>query len=139
MLLSASHGRLIARGHPAIHGKIEQRGEGILEIGAEPAAVVRLVVDIVPAEQVLRYPEAINPSVTLCGVELAALGFGAGWRRVRFGARGFRPASTIRGNLTQRAVISLANFAAPHKMASPCVRKESASKPGLEFATVFNA
>jgi HPr kinase/phosphorylase len=73
LLLSASHGRLIARGHPAIRGQIEQRGIGILEIGAEPAAVVRLVVDILPPEQALRYPEAINPSVTLCGVDLPLL------------------------------------------------------------------
>lgn len=73
LLLSVSHGRLIARGHPAIRGQIERRGVGILEIGAEPAAVVRLVVDILPPEQMLRYPEAINPSVTLCGVDLSLL------------------------------------------------------------------
>jgi HPr kinase/phosphorylase len=73
LLLSASHGRLIARGHPAIHGKIERRGVGILEISAEPAAVVRLVVDILLSEQALRYPDAINPSVTLCGVDLPLL------------------------------------------------------------------
>ncbi|HEY0147089.1 MAG TPA: hypothetical protein VGB93_13285 [Methylovirgula sp.] len=73
LLLSASYGRLIERGHPAIRGQIEQRGVGILEIGAEPAAVVRLVVDIFPPEQMLRYPEAINPSVTLCDVDLPLL------------------------------------------------------------------
>ena len=36
-------------------------------------AVVRLVVDIFQPEQVLRYPEAVNPSVTLCGVDLPLL------------------------------------------------------------------
>ena len=42
LLLSRAIGRLIARGHPAIRGQIEQRGVGILEIGAEPAASSRL-------------------------------------------------------------------------------------------------
>ena len=73
LYLSAHHGRLIARGHPAIRGKIERRGQGIAEIGAEPGAVVRLVIDILPPDQVLRYPEAVNSYVTLCGVELPLL------------------------------------------------------------------
>jgi HPr kinase/phosphorylase len=73
LLLSVSHGRLIARGHPAIFGQIEQRGVGILQLGAEPAAVVRLVVDILTPDQTPRYPEAINPSVTLCGIDLPLL------------------------------------------------------------------
>ncbi len=73
LLLSASHGQLIARGHPAIAGQIEQRGVGILQIGAEPAAIVRLVIDILQPEQTLRYPETINPSVTLCGIDLPLL------------------------------------------------------------------
>ncbi len=73
LLLSSSHGRLIARGHPAIYGQIEQRGVGILQIGAEPAAIVRLVVDILQPELTLRYPEPINSSVTLCGIDLPLL------------------------------------------------------------------
>jgi HPr kinase/phosphorylase len=73
LLLSVGHGRLIARGHPAIRGQIEQRGVGILQIGAEPAAIIRLVVDILQPEQTLRYPETINPSVTLCGLDLPLL------------------------------------------------------------------
>ncbi len=73
LFLVARHGRLIARGHPAIRGKIERRGQGILDIGAEAGSVVRLVVDILPPDQVLRYPEAVNAYVTLCGVELPLL------------------------------------------------------------------
>jgi HPr kinase/phosphorylase len=68
--LFAHHGRLIARGHPAIRGQIERRGQGIFEIGAEPGAVVHLVVDILLPEQMLRYPEGDNGYVTLCGIEL---------------------------------------------------------------------
>lgn len=73
LLLSAHHGRLVARGHPAIRGQIEQRGRGILKIGAEPAAVVRLVVDILPADQAPRLPEADRSYIKLCGVELPLL------------------------------------------------------------------
>lgn len=73
LLLSAHHGRLVVRGHPLIRGLIEQRGRGILKIGAEPDAVVRLVVDIIPIDQASRLPE-VNPSyVKLCGIELPLL------------------------------------------------------------------
>ncbi len=76
--LFANHGRLIARGHPAVRGKIERRGHGIAEIGAEPAAVVRLVVDLLPPDQAARYPDPVNPYVTLCDVELPLLHLRAG-------------------------------------------------------------
>jgi HPr kinase/phosphorylase len=73
LLLEAQHGRLVARGHPAIRGQIEQRGRGILKIGAEPSAVVRLAVDILLPDQAFRSPETDHPSVKLCGVELPLL------------------------------------------------------------------
>ncbi len=50
--------RLIARGHPRIRGQIEQRGGGILRTPSIAAAVVRLVIDIVPAREAPRYPAA---------------------------------------------------------------------------------
>ncbi len=37
---------LILRGHPAILGKIEQRGEGILDVAWEPFAIAAMVVDL---------------------------------------------------------------------------------------------
>jgi serine kinase of HPr protein (carbohydrate metabolism regulator) len=37
---------LILRGHPAISGKIEQRGEGILDVAWAPFAVATLVIDL---------------------------------------------------------------------------------------------
>lgn len=73
LLLSAPHGRIIARGHPAIRGQIERRGQGIVKIGAEPSAVVRLVVDILLPEQLVRLPENGPAYVNLCGVELPLL------------------------------------------------------------------
>jgi HPr kinase/phosphorylase len=66
-------GRLIARGHPKVRGLIEQRGLGILQIAHEPAVVARLVVDIVGANEAVRFPEANSKSVALCGVELPLL------------------------------------------------------------------
>jgi serine kinase of HPr protein (carbohydrate metabolism regulator) len=54
--LESSNERLIARGHPLILGQIEQRGAGILRTAFIAAAVVRLVVDIVPADKAARYP-----------------------------------------------------------------------------------
>ncbi len=55
--LESRNGRLIARGHPAILGRIEQRGLGVREAPFIPAAVVRLVVDLVPPSEAPRYPE----------------------------------------------------------------------------------
>lgn len=64
-------GRLIAHGHPLVGGKVERRGQGILNMAYEPAVVARLVVDIVM--ETARYPQDENRSVTLCGVGLPAL------------------------------------------------------------------
>jgi HPr kinase/phosphorylase len=64
-------GRLIAHGHPLVRGKVERRGQGILDVPYEPAVVARLVIDIVA--ETARYPEEENGSVTLCGVGLPAL------------------------------------------------------------------
>jgi HPr kinase/phosphorylase len=37
---------LVLRGHPAIQGKIERRGQGILDVPWEPAAFARYVIDL---------------------------------------------------------------------------------------------
>ncbi len=39
---------LVLRGHPAIQGKIEQRGKGILDVAFLPSAVAHYVIDLVP-------------------------------------------------------------------------------------------
>lgn len=57
------HGRLVARPHPRLAGRIEVRGLGIREAAdlghaALPACVLRLVVDLVPASPRLPEPEA---------------------------------------------------------------------------------
>ncbi|WP_084572781.1 HPr kinase/phosphorylase [Methylocapsa aurea] len=64
-------GRLIARGHPAILGKIERRGLGIFELPFLAAAVIRLVADLEPADAAPpRYPEPERSRVALAGVSL---------------------------------------------------------------------
>ncbi|WOJ89833.1 hypothetical protein RZS28_00520 [Methylocapsa polymorpha] len=64
-------GRLIARGHPLILGRIERRGQGILEIPFLAAAVVGLVIDLDPPDQLAaRYPEPDRDRIRLSGVSL---------------------------------------------------------------------
>jgi HPr kinase/phosphorylase len=62
--------RLIARGHPSVRGMVEKRGLGILHIPHEPAVVLRLVVDIVAAQEAIRVPEPEQTFIVLCGVQL---------------------------------------------------------------------
>ncbi len=72
VVLQASHGRLVARAHPELAGLLEVRGSGVLR--CEPfarAAVVRLVVDLVPARP--RMPEVNDDSTELLGLRLPVL------------------------------------------------------------------
>lgn len=66
--LEQCNGRLIARGHPAILGKIEARGFGIMETAFLEAAVIRLVLDF--AVYTKRYVEEDDAHVHLEGVKL---------------------------------------------------------------------
>ncbi|MGJ3262303.1 MAG: HPr kinase/phosphorylase [Salinarimonas sp.] len=70
--LDARHGRLVARPHPAIAGLIERRGIGLLARPHAPAAVVRLVIDLVP-EPPPRLPEAAAGEATILRVRLPRL------------------------------------------------------------------
>jgi serine kinase of HPr protein (carbohydrate metabolism regulator) len=62
-------GRLLARAVPAIAGRIEMRGVGLLAVPYEPAAVVRLVVDA-SSEHGERLPQERDDAVDVCGVTL---------------------------------------------------------------------
>jgi HPr kinase/phosphorylase len=67
-------GRVIARGHPSILGKIERRGQGIFEVPFLPAVVVRLVVGLCGADGVPhRYPERKNDHTVIPGANLPFL------------------------------------------------------------------
>jgi two-component system sensor histidine kinase ChvG len=69
--LAARHGRVIARAVPAIEGLVEVRGMGPVSLPYEPAAVVRLVVDL-GGEPPDRLPELQDCTVVLTGVTVPA-------------------------------------------------------------------
>jgi HPr kinase/phosphorylase len=76
--------RLVARPHPAIAGKVEQRGEGILAADFEAAIVVRLVIDLGgPASSAgARLPEHAEGGASICGIKMPRLrldGGAEGW------------------------------------------------------------
>ena len=69
--LAAHHGRLVARPHPALAGLIEIRGLGLRRLVTHaPAAVLRLVVDLVAEAQ--RLPDA-SDTAELLGVAVPRL------------------------------------------------------------------
>lgn len=77
VLLERCNGRLIARPHPAIAGRVERRGQGIGAIGHEGAAVLRCLVDFAPAMGAQgapgRVPAAGAEVASLEGVDLPRL------------------------------------------------------------------
>ena len=82
VLIEATHGRLIARPHPAITGQVERRGQGVHAVGHEDAAVLRAVVDFAapvggPGAPD-RLPAADAERVVIEGVELPRLAVPAG-------------------------------------------------------------
>jgi len=70
--LEARHGRVVAHGIPAIAGRLELRGVGLLRVPHEASAVIRLVVDC-GTEPADRLPEGPDTRVELCGVWLPRL------------------------------------------------------------------
>jgi serine kinase of HPr protein (carbohydrate metabolism regulator) len=63
------NGRLLASAVPAIAGKLEARGFGVLTVPYEKSAIVRMVVDCL-TEEPPRLPLKEERQVTLCGVVL---------------------------------------------------------------------
>lgn len=68
--LSVSGGRLVARPPAALAGICERRGRGLEAVAHEPAAVVRLVVDLVAVEAAERMPAADALVTEILGVRL---------------------------------------------------------------------
>jgi HPr kinase/phosphorylase len=77
IMIEAAAGRLIARGHPAVAGLIEARGVGVLAEPAEPACVVRLVIDLA-ADHGPRMPEAADQTTDIAGLPLPRLALAGG-------------------------------------------------------------
>jgi len=68
--LTAVHGRLVARCPETIAGLAERHGRGIETVDHVPAAVIRLVADLVDAGAVARLPEATETEVEIDGLRL---------------------------------------------------------------------
>jgi HPr kinase/phosphorylase len=67
------NGRLLATAVPAIAGKLEARGFGVLTMPYENSAIVRMVIDCL-LEHPPRLPAPSDRTVSLCGVSLPRIG-----------------------------------------------------------------
>jgi serine kinase of HPr protein (carbohydrate metabolism regulator) len=74
--LEVRHGRLVAQPVEPLDGCIEVFGLGIVRQAHEPAAVIRLVIDL--CESLARYPEEQDGRVALCGVMVPRIHMQAG-------------------------------------------------------------
>ncbi len=87
VILTAKDGRLVASAPPEIAGKLEIRGQGIVEIAYVSPAAIRLVVDLLPAAECPRLPEKQDRTTSIDGVTLPRLklpiGIGDGADRVQ--------------------------------------------------------
>lgn len=68
--LSCANGRLLSRCPEAIAGLAERRGRGIEKVDHVPAAVIRLVADLVEADAMARLPEIADEETEIEGVRL---------------------------------------------------------------------
>ena len=72
VLVEALSGRLVARPHPTIAGKVERRGLGLLDVPHAPACVVRMIADIGgPGGMAMaRLPEPSALLTSIAGIDL---------------------------------------------------------------------
>lgn len=73
VLIEAVSGRLAASAPAAIAGLVEVRGFGPLRVATEPAALVDLLVRLVPAAQAPRLPEPASELLEGCEVPSLSL------------------------------------------------------------------
>jgi HPr kinase/phosphorylase len=77
VLLTATHGRLLARPPEALAGLIEVRGLGIRRLDHEPVAVVGLVIDLA-VSGAARLPQPEDRETEISGIKLPRLAMAAG-------------------------------------------------------------
>lgn len=76
VLIVGQCGRILAEGKPRMHGLIERRGYGIVKERAEPCAVIRLVVDLLPETgRSSRMPDSDETRVRIGEIALPRLIF----------------------------------------------------------------
>lgn len=68
--LTPHGGRLVACVPETIAGLAERRGRGIETVAHVPAAIIRMVVDLVPADTLPRLPEEADRSLLIEGIRL---------------------------------------------------------------------
>ena len=68
-LLAVHHGRLVARPHQALAGRVERRGLGLTAVPHEPACVLRLVADLCEGWPA-RLPTPEDSTVAVAGIAL---------------------------------------------------------------------
>jgi HPr kinase/phosphorylase len=71
--LTVASGRLVAMAPPALAGKLEVRGQGIVDIPHVSQSAIALLVDLLPADQCPRMPEPAEMEAHLMGVVLPRL------------------------------------------------------------------
>jgi serine kinase of HPr protein (carbohydrate metabolism regulator) len=71
--LTVERGLLIAAAPPALAGKLEVRGQGVVDIAHVPQSAIALVVDLLPADQCPRMPEPAEMEADVMGVVLPRL------------------------------------------------------------------
>jgi len=77
IILSAHHGRLIARAVAELAGLIEIRGLGIRQVPYERAGLVRLIVELNSVET-NRLPAPASASIAIDGIEIPRICVGSG-------------------------------------------------------------
>jgi HPr kinase/phosphorylase len=119
VVVTPSAGRVVAAPHPAIAGRFEARGLGLLSEPHENRAVLRLVLDL--EEAVERLPEARELSARVAGVAL---------RRMPLVAR--------RAGLYEASLVLSLVFALPQVLDLMQTRQEGDSRltPGVGAADI---
>jgi serine kinase of HPr protein (carbohydrate metabolism regulator) len=96
--LDANRGRLVATAPEAIAGRLEVRGQGVVEVAHVSPAIIRLIVELLPPDKCPRLPEADETTIEIRGVMLPRLmlpiGAVDGPARVRFAAQRLSVATT---------------------------------------------
>lgn len=70
VLLAAADGKLMAKAPPALAGLIELRGLGVRTVPHAGSVQVKLVVDLLAHERIVRLPEPSQTTASLLGISL---------------------------------------------------------------------